>query len=143
MGKLARHRLRDTIRFLTEHGRASFGDFVKVDAAKKSSLARIKGEDGQNVTLNQLDLLATALGVEPWQLLHPDGEAATLSDAALKIARKMDDLPPELRERAYALFVQAVDFANPSPPDPPHNGGAGAASAHDSVTPKRLRRVHR
>jgi DNA-binding Xre family transcriptional regulator len=146
MGQPARKRLRDAIKRLIEEGLTSYTALVKSGAVKGSTLSRVLSEDGQDVRLEQLDWLAHALRCEPWQLLHPDPDMAELSPDAMKIARKMDQLPEEQRARAYALFVQAVDFANP-PPAPPEpgasNGADGAANAPGTAKPIRLRHVSR
>lgn len=133
----ARHHLRDTIRALLESGEVSYSALVASGAITNGTLGRVVSDEGQDVRLEQLDWLAAALDMDPWQLLHPDTEVAQFSKQALKIARKMDSLPPEVRDQAYALFVQAVDFANVAPPP------AAPASAPSTAKPKRLRRVHR
>lgn len=120
----------------------TFGALVETGALGHGSLARILQEDehgrliGQNIKLEMLDRLAEALDVEPWQLLHPDGDLADFSEPALRIARFMDSLAPEVRNRAYALFVQQIDFGNVPRVD-------DAPNAHDGRKPKRLRRVAR
>jgi hypothetical protein len=113
---------------------------VASGAVTNGTLGRIVSDEGQDVRLEQLDWLAHALSVEPWQLLHPDPEVSAFSADALKIARAMDDLPPEKRAGAHALFVQAVDFGNPKPTS---NGQDGAPNAPAAVKPIRLRRVVR
>jgi transcriptional regulator with XRE-family HTH domain len=118
---------------------------VRTNAVTRTTLARIVREDGQTVDLDQLDWIAEAFGVEPWQLLHPDFDTAMLSAWAMKIARKMEDVPAPLRARVYARFVQDADFANqaveavaaePPPEDEP-------ANAPGTLKPRRLRQVRR
>jgi DNA-binding Xre family transcriptional regulator len=140
MGKPAKIRLRDAIKRLFDGGRTSFNALVASGAVTNGTLGRIVSDDGQDVRLEQLDWLAHALSVEPWQLLHPDPEVSAFSADALKIARAMDDLPPEKRAAAHAVFVQAVEFGNPKPAS---NGKDGAPSAPAAVKPIRLRRVVR
>lgn len=137
MGTPARHRLRDALKRLIEQG-VTWNELLESDAVSNGTLGRILGEDGQDVTLRQLDLLAEALDIEPWQLLHPDVDLAGMSKTAMKIARKMDQMEPSVREQAYSLFVQTVDFANV-----PTTRQADAASAPSTAKPTRLRRVHR
>jgi DNA-binding Xre family transcriptional regulator len=147
MGKPARIWLRNNIKRLLSSGGTTHRALVATGAVTNGTLGRITGEEGQDVRLEQLDWLAQALSCEPWQLIHPDPDMAELSSDAMKIARKMDQLPEEQRARAYALFVQAVDFANPAPPAPPEpgasNGKDGAASAPGTARPMRLRHVNR
>jgi DNA-binding Xre family transcriptional regulator len=141
MGKPARIRLRDNIKMLIDEHRTTHRALVASGAVTNGTLGRITGEEGQDVRLEQLDWLAQALGCEPWQLIHPDFTVAELSADALRIARAMDDLPPEKRAAAHALFVQAVDFANP--PSSESNGKDGAPSAPAASRPMRLRHVSR
>lgn len=145
MGRNARIQLRDNIRRVLDEGAAGFMDLVRTNAVTKSTLARIRSDEGQCIDLDQLDDIAHAFSVEPWQLLHPDFDAALLTEWAMKIARKMEDVPEALRPAAYARFVQDVDFANRAAaaaradPAPADDG----ASAPGIVKPRRLRRVHR
>jgi len=142
MGKKAKERLSQCLNRLLEEGRTTFTELVKSGGVTNGTLGRILSEEGQNIQLETLDDLAAALQVEPWQLLHPDGEVASMSKDALKIARKMESLNPAIRDTAYALWVQRVDFENeqqPPPPEPPN----GAPSAPDKKQPIRVRRVRR
>jgi hypothetical protein len=127
---------------MLDEGEFTFSGLVETGALGHGSLARILERDergrlkGQNVKLEMLDRLAEALDLDPWQLLHPDGDCADFSEQALRIARKMDSLAPEARNRAYAMFVQMVDFGNvPKPED--------GSSDPDTPKPRRLRRVAR
>lgn len=139
--KPAQAQLAETLRRMLDEGAFGFKELVAASSIGNGTMGRILQEDGdgrllgENVRLATLDKLAESIGVEPWQLLHPDGDLAAFSPAALKIARAMDDLPQELRERAYALFVQQVDFANARPADAP--------SAPAVKPPRKLRRVDR
>jgi transcriptional regulator with XRE-family HTH domain len=145
MGKKAKLQLRDNLRRAFDEGVARFTELVRTDAVKRSTLARIVSEEGQTVDLDQLDWIAEAFGVEPWQLLHPDFDTAMLTAWALQIARKMEGVPEPLRARVYARFVQDADFATqaveavrtePPPEDVP-------ANAPGTLKPRRLRRVLR
>jgi hypothetical protein len=140
--KPAQAQLAETLRRMLDEGEFGFKELVAASAVGNGTLGRILEKDahehllGYNVQLSTLDKLAEALCVQPWQLLHPDGELASFSEQALKIARKMDSLPADLRERAYWLFVQQIDFANvPKPEDAP--------SAPGRKQPRKLRRVSR
>jgi DNA-binding Xre family transcriptional regulator len=140
--KPAQQQLAETLRRMLDEGEFGFKELVAASAVGNGTLGRILQEDGEgrlageNVRLATLDKLAESLGVQPWQLLHPDGELAGFSNVAIRIARAMDDLAPEYRERAYALFVQQVDFANVPK-------AADAASAPVVKPPRKLRRVDR
>jgi hypothetical protein len=136
--KKARHRLRDNIRRLIEIGAVPYTAWLASGAVTNGAMSRIVGPDGQNVRIDQLDLLAEALGVEPWQLLHPDIEVSTLSRQAMKIALEMDSLKPEARDAAYALFVQQVEFGNVR-----QEPRADVPNGHVVPRPRPLRKVHR
>lgn len=140
MHSRARHRLRDTIKRLFAEGETTFGAIVESGALPTTTLARVISADGHNVGIDALDGLAEALQVEPWQLLHPDLDVAELSRYAILAAQKMDELPEEVRARAYALFVQQVDFGNVPTTPPP---APVAASAPGKKKPRKLRPVHR
>jgi DNA-binding Xre family transcriptional regulator len=133
MGTPARIRLRDTIKKVIASG-VSYTDVWESGAISSSNLARVISPEGHNVRLEQLDYLAQALDVEPWQLLHPDFTLATLSEHALRAARKIDCLPADKREAAYALLAYNLDFLAPQGDGP---------SAPDSGRPIRVRHVHR
>lgn len=93
-----------------------------------------------NVGVDFMDKLARAIGVEPWQLIHPDERISGMSDLALEAARKLDAIKdPSERARAYALWVQVVEFAN-RPPRPDELGRAGESSIPDDQQPKPTRR---
>lgn len=145
MGKKAKLQLRDNIRRALDEGVTRFNELVRTDAVTKTTLARIKREEGQPITLDQLDWIAQAFGVEPWQLLHPDFDTAMLTAWSMRIARKMEDVPEALRARVYARFVQDADFANQAVEaariEPPPE--VDEASARGTLKPRRLRRVHR
>lgn len=143
MGKLARHLLRDNLRRLLDERVARFTDLVQTGAVSKSTLARLRDEDGQSCDLDQLDAIAYALQVEPWQLLHPDFDTAVLSEWAMKVARKMEDVPEGIKPRAYARFVQDVDFANAAVAEALGEKKDEPASAPGTVKPRRLRRLPR
>lgn len=137
MRRSARHRLRDNIRRLLDEKEVTYTALVESGAVTNGALGRIISDEGQSVNLRQLDMLAEALDVEPWQLLHPDFEVSRLSHFGVLAGQKLDELPEELRPPAYALFVQQVNFGN--------TGAAPAApaSAPGTRKPKRLRPVHR
>lgn len=143
MGKPARIQLRDNLARVLRDRIARFGALVESNAVTKSTLDRIIDEEGQSVRLDQLDWLAEALQVEPWQLLHPDFDTALLSEWAMKIARKMDSLPEGVRRRAYSRFAHDVDFANEAADEARAEREADSASAPDTLKPRRLRRVDR
>jgi hypothetical protein len=97
-------------------------------------------KESHTVGVDFMDKLARAIGVEPWQLIHPDERYATLSELALEAARKLDAIKdPTERARAYALWVQVVEFTN-RPPIPGEQGQAGASSTHADRQPKQGRR---
>jgi hypothetical protein len=92
------------------------------------------------VGVDFMDKLARAIGVEPWQLIHPDERYATLSELALEAARKLDAIKdPSERARAYALWVQVVEFTN-RPPMPGEQGQAGASNTRGDQQPRPARR---
>jgi hypothetical protein len=93
-----------------------------------------------NVGVDFMDKLARAIGVEPWQLIHPDDRYATLSELALEAARKLDSFKdPSERARAYALWVQVVEFAN-RPPQIGEQGRVGESNVPADQTPTPSRR---
>jgi DNA-binding Xre family transcriptional regulator len=141
MGTPARDWLRKNIKRLIDSGGTTYRALVATGAVTNGTLGRIASEEGQDVRLEQLDWLAQALNCEPWQLIHPDPQVAGFSADALRIARAMDDLPPEKRAAAHAVFVQAVEFANPptKAPEPPD----ATPSAPAASRPIRLRHVSR
>jgi DNA-binding Xre family transcriptional regulator len=141
---LARHRLRDTIRHVIDEG-VNYRDLVESGAVTNGALGRIRADEGQNVMLDQLDRLAEALDMEPWQLLHPDFETAQFSKYALLAAHKIDQQPPELRAQLYQLLQQLADFGNAEREagEAAVASGADVASAPAAQRPKRVRRVHR
>jgi hypothetical protein len=97
-------------------------------------------KESHTVGVDFMDKLARAIGVEPWQLIHPDDRYATLSELALEAARKLDAIKdPTERARAYALWVQVVEFTN-RPPMPAQQGQAGASSIPGDLQPRPVRR---
>jgi hypothetical protein len=94
-----------------------------------------------NVGVDFMDKLARAIGVEPWQLIHPDDRYATLSELALEAARKLDAIKdPTKRAKSYALWVQVVEFNNePSQPVEPPRADGSSIRADQPPTSSRRR----
>lgn len=93
-----------------------------------------------NVGVDFMDRIARAIGVEPWQLIHPDDRYATLSELALEAARKLDAIKdPSRRARAYALWVQVVEFNNEPPQivEQPRADGSSAPADRTPTPPRR------
>jgi DNA-binding Xre family transcriptional regulator len=142
---LARHRLRDTIRHILDEAGVDYRELIESGAVTNGALGRIRSDEGQNVMLDQLDRLAEALDLEPWQLLHPDFETAQFSKYALLAAHKIDQHPPEFRAQLYQLLQQLADFGNAEREAGEAAGpsAADAANAPAAQRPRRVRRVHR
>jgi len=143
--KKAQIRLRDTLKALIEKGVASHQLIVKdAGAVSNGSFYRIVSKEGQGITLDKLDQIAEALHREPWQLLHPDPEFTSFSSTALKIARKMDSIRPEMREKLYAVFVQMADFDNVQEQRPEAEAQPEApANGHAEKKPKTAQKARR
>ena len=60
----------------------------------------------QAVGLEVLQKLASALKVEPWELLQP----APFSPEASEIAKLFDAIEDESKDKAYAIIVQMLEF---------------------------------
>jgi transcriptional regulator with XRE-family HTH domain len=107
-------------------------------AAKRLDVKAVERVEkaSHNVGVDFMDKLARAIGVEPWQLIHPDERMATMSELALEAARKLDAIKdPSERARAYALWVQVVEFAN-RPPMPEERGRDDESSTRDDPQPR-------
>lgn len=72
MDAIAQLRLRDTLKRMLRVGETTYSDLLESGAISHGSLTRVISDAGEPVTLAQLDRLAHALGLEPWQLLHPE-----------------------------------------------------------------------
>lgn len=107
-------------------------------AAKRLDVKAVERVEkaSHNVGVDFMDKLARAIGVEPWQLIHPDERMATMSELALEAARKLDAIKdPSERARAYALWVQVVEFAN-RPPMPEERHRGDESNTRDDPQPR-------
>ena len=94
------------------HGKRSLNAWAqahKIDVKKAQ-----RAESGEYATtFRSLQHIADRLGIDPWQLLHPEPKARVLSPRARSIATMFDALTDEGRRRqAYALIVQILEFGN-------------------------------
>lgn len=118
----ARDLLADTVNRLVRTGRTTAARLVEKRIASNGAIGRIRNAQ-DNTGVDVLDRLADYLGVEPWQLLHPDPRVAELSQDAIEIGRQLDTIPdPELRRSIYASMVRLVELTReprPLPDDAP------------------------
>jgi transcriptional regulator with XRE-family HTH domain len=112
-------------------------------AAKRLDVKAVERVEkaAHNVGVDFMDKLARAIGVEPWQLIHPDDRYSALSELALESARKLDSFKDSTeRASAYALWVQVVEFANRPPKLAEQaRGNESSAPADQPPTPPRRR----
>lgn len=92
-----------------------------------ATVSRLKQAD-TSIGLDVLEKIASALGVEAWQLIcppeivGPDGAFQSLSPLALDLARSLDRIHDDLlHQKAYAIAAQVISF--------------GAAPAGDHAAP--------
>ena len=65
------------------------------------------------MSLQNLEVLAKAMNMQPWQLLHPGEAVVRLSEEALEIAQLVDGFASvEQRQQALRFFEQLKLFAN-------------------------------
>lgn len=81
-----------------------------------ATVSRLKQAD-TSIGLDVLEKIASALGVEAWQLIcppeivGPDGAFQSLSPLALDLARSLDRIHDELlHQKAYAIASQVISF---------------------------------
>lgn len=101
-----------------------------------ATVARIKTGDS-SIGLDVLSRVATALGVEAWQLICPPDLAGTphenLSPMALDLARSLDAIEDQaVHQKAYALASQILSFGT-DPAVPALRQSAPAPSAAHST----------
>lgn len=92
----------------------SLNDVQKRVGVGRGTVQRIK--DGDTGTrIDSLAVIATKLGVEVWQLLHPTlgKSGAPLSAGAMEIATLYERLDPAARENLYRLLQSMQQLAAP------------------------------
>ena len=101
-----------------KYGREHLTQLAKDARVGLATIDRIK-KNGASVGTDVLDKIASALGAEPWQLLHPDFDpfspenAASFSPLAMDLATQLDEIGNQsARERAHALATQVIGLAN-------------------------------
>jgi hypothetical protein len=107
----SRARLAANLNALIERGATSATRLVEKKAITPSTLTRIRA--GTHAAyIDHLDKLASALGVEPWQLLHPDVGIADLEPAWVtaweRLVPVLAPLDPSQLENAVALCAKAL-----------------------------------
>lgn len=82
-----------------------------------ATIDRIK-KLGTSVGSDVIDSLASALGAQPWQLMHPEfdpyavGDATSFSPLAMDLAVQLDEIGNQaMREHAHALATQVLGLA--------------------------------
>lgn len=100
-----------------------------------ASASRLKAQE-TSVGLDVVDKIASAFGVESWQLLVPGFDPVALPDLngaspmAKDIAAMLDAITDEAhRRRAYALVVQALQFGALQVPEKSPEPAASAIAA--------------
>ena len=99
-----------------KYGKEHLSQLAKEAKIGLATISRIKNQD-TSVGLEVIDRIATVMGVEPWQLMHPDFCAvtpsfATYSPLAADLAQQLDEIEDQsTRERAHALATQVIGLA--------------------------------
>ncbi|QLI49512.1 hypothetical protein vBPaeMUSP25_41 [Pseudomonas phage vB_PaeM_USP_25] len=98
-----------------------------------ATVARMKSAD-TSIGVDVLEKVASALGVQAWQLLCPpevlEPSKSAPSPLALDLARQLDRIEdPQLQRRAYAVASQVISF-----------GGGPAAQQEHAPAPSPTRR---
>lgn len=101
-----------------KYGKEHLSQLAKDAKVGLATVDRIK-KLGTSVGSDVVDSLATALGAQPWQLLHPEfdpyatGEAVSFSPLAMDLASQLDEITHQVkRERAYAIATQVIGLAD-------------------------------
>lgn len=117
----ARELLANAVNNLISVGKTSHRKIVANGGPSNGPLGRLRNQE-DDVGIDTLDRLATATGLQPWQLLHPQGHKAQttgeLSEEALAIARALDRLQDDPRRRDFALRLCEIAVSG-SPPSSP------------------------
>lgn len=132
----ARELLADTLNRVVRT-RASALTLVEKGIAANGPLGRMRNAQ-VDARIDVLDRLADFLGVQPWQILHPDPRVSELSADAIEAGRQLDKLTdPELKRRVYATWQAALHLVSTSPDDALELLAGAAASSQiqsDSAT---------
>jgi transcriptional regulator with XRE-family HTH domain len=122
--------------WLVKRSRLSVNAWAKKHLLTQTTINRIVNGE-LDPTYGLLAKIAQATGMEAWQLLHPQGKAAsvqTFSPEATKIARRLDSiLDPKQRE----WTLRAAEYAVFSRPEPQEETGESAEVAGAKSQPTR------
>lgn len=100
-----------------KYGKVHISQLSKEAKVGLATIGRIKSQD-TSIGSDVIDRIATVLGAEPWQLLHPKfdpenpNDFASYSPLAADIARQLNEIAPQsVQEKAYALASQVIGLA--------------------------------
>jgi hypothetical protein len=106
----SRHHLSRNLNTLIELEVASSTALIAAGAVTSSTLNRIR--HGENAaTLDRVDALAHALGVQVWQLLHPDTRVALLLPTQVRVLDEFAAALQVLTPRELAAATKAMRLA--------------------------------
>lgn len=101
-----------------KYGKENISQLSKEAKVGLATVSRIKG-GGTSVGLEVIDRISAVLGVEPWQLIHPQfdpahpGDVFSYSPLAADLALQLDEIGDQSkRERAHALATQVIGLAS-------------------------------
>jgi hypothetical protein len=93
-------------------GRRVVSAFARALAANRKTVERALGGEIE-LQLDSVTYLAEKLKMQPWELLHPQPGATSLSPRAIEIASLFDQVRDERdRARYYATIKQLLQFDN-------------------------------
>jgi hypothetical protein len=124
-------------RLIKKSGAKSVNGWVqRYPSLNQSTINRLITGGIPDPSVSAIKKIADAVGLTPWQLMHPDmpsGLAVGLSEEVLRIARQLDSLTGDRRERALEIADFAAFSVLPKPAGTP---AAQEAEAELQPTPK-------
>lgn len=128
-------------------GFSSLKEVTAANGGSNGTLDRIRRE-ASGTSVDSLEQLAGALGLEPWQLLHPDldpkapPKVSSFSLAAEALALAYDELPDgREKQDMLARLLGQLQLRSPAPPPPKQDGSAPSAEAKPSRAPAPKKRA--
>jgi len=144
--KTVRQLIADAVNGAIKANHTTHKKLVEAGAAANGPLGRLRHAQ-DDIGVDTLERLAIELGIEPWQLIHPDLDPAAipghakLSDDAVELALELDKiLNKDLKRVVHAAAMQVVRL-NPEA-FAAQGSTAAAAPAAPAPVPKKKRTRH-